>query len=146
MIRMLVFLLLLQMWPAIGAAQTGVIVSYEVQFYLPGVVATAVTGSPFTTLTIPVSAVTCNQPSVSVPAAPVLNPKRIWWDDLANAGRTCMADASAFLMALPIIAGSYTATLIATSDFGEMSARSAASNPFGRSAPLAAPTGLKVLP
>lgn len=124
-----------------GQAQT--IASYEVQFYQPGVDAT--TGAPFTTLTIPASSVTCNQAKSALPSTPIINPKKISWDDPANpTTRDCVVDASTFLMALPVVSGSYTATMTATDSVPLTSTRSAPSNPFGRSAPPAARTGLKV--
>lgn len=130
--RLLLFLALPLLLCATRAqAQTGALVSYELQVFNPGV--SPVTGTPVQTNTIPAASVTCNTTKPTVPAT-VVNPSQAFWDDPTNAGKVCLVNQGTFLASLvvPSPFGPYTATVTVTDDFGLTSARSAASNPFFR--------------
>lgn len=118
-------------------AQTGALVSYELQAY-QGSVATA---TPFRTVTIPITPTLCNQPIFAAsPPTLLVNPKHANWDDPANpTTRLCVADLSAFFGALP--SGPYVTTVTTTDDFGLTSARSNLGGPFTARAVPSAPTG-----
>jgi hypothetical protein len=131
--------------PSLVCAQTPApITSYELQIYLAGV-DPQLGGAPIQVNAVPLTAFVCNlAPSPALPPT-LVNPRGIEIDDPALAGRKCLADRSAFLLALPIGTG-YRATITALSAAGP-SARSNTSNPFdvalGR--PVA-PKGLEVRP
>lgn len=122
------FLLLLA---STASAQTGQIVSYQLQIYNPGV--NTVTGAPFITNNIPANLMVCNQPKPIIPPV-VTNPQHISIDDPVNPGKSCIGDLSTFLLALPIPSpfGPYKATFTATNDFALTSNKSLESNPFFR--------------
>jgi hypothetical protein len=141
MIRILVALLAVLVAGPV-AAQTGALVSVDVQIYAPGV--NPATGNPVQTNTFLFASAVCNQAAAPPVAGPVFNPTKVEFDDRANPGRVCVADQGAFLAALPIVPGDYTATLSVTDDRGLVSPRSAASNPFARVAPPAVLTGARV--
>ncbi len=133
--------LVLALIAAPAAAQSPNIVKYDQQVFAPGVDPAA--GAPLWTNTYQVSAAACNQAPPTVPAT-VVNPTQVVFDDPAAAGRVCtIALASTLLTALPNQAG-YLTTLTQTDTLGQTSARSAASNPFGRQGPPAAPTSVRV--
>lgn len=86
---------------------------------------------------------TCNQAPPTVPAS-VINPTHVSFDDPANAGKVCVATLIATtLTALPNAPG-YVALLTATDNLGQVSPRSAASNPFSRQGAPAAPTTVRI--
>lgn len=124
-----------------ASAQTGALVSYELQVHQGAVV----TGPPyFRTVTIPITPTLCNQPIFSTTPATIVNPTKADWDDPVNAGRLCLADLTAFFAGLP--AGSYISTITSLDDLNRVSGRSAVSNPFTVVPLRAAPTGLQVRP
>lgn len=128
-----------------AVAQTGAIVSYRVQFYQPGV--DPVAGAPFTTAgPYAVSSIACNQPAPAPTTGAAVNPRRIVFDDVANAGKVCVISAPEVFTAMPVGPGPFVATATATDDFALTSARSAASNPFQLRPLPAVLTGVRVLP
>lgn len=125
-------------------AQTGAITSYRVQFYQPGV--DPVAGAPFATAgPYQVTSVACNQAPAPTTGA-VVNPRRIVFDDNANAGKLCVISAPEVFAAMPVGPGPFVATATVTDDFALTSVRSAASNPFQLRPLPAALTGVRVLP
>jgi len=125
-----------------ASAQTGALVSVELQIYNPGV--DPVTGQPVQVNSFTYATAVCNQGPPPPPAATAFNPTRILWVDTI-AGRVCIADRGAVLNALPILPGDYRGTITVTDDRGLVSPRSAASNPFARAGLPAARTGLRVV-
>jgi hypothetical protein len=125
------------------AAQTGVLVSVELQIYNPGV--DPVSGQPVQVNSFTYATATCNQPPPPTPVGTVFNPTRVVWDDTI-AGRVCIADRGTVLNALPILPGDYRSTITVTDDRGLVSLRSAASNPFARANPPVVRTGVRVVP
>lgn len=142
--RVLVLALVLCGLSTVAFAQTGAVASAQVQYFSPGV--DPATGAPVQTTTFVVTAATCNQAPVTVPNGTAMNPKRVVWDDAANAGKVCIVDQAATLVSLPIVSGAYVATMTTTDDRGLVSPRSAASNPFTRALAPTAPKGVKVVP
>lgn len=138
----LLFLLVcgvLQARPA--QAQTGAIVSQTLEIFAAGV--DVVTGVALRTVVIPIASMTCNQ-TLPIVSPVTVNPGRASWPDLVNLGKACISDQSIMLAGLPL-ASNYVATSRATDDFGLVSPRSAASNPFTRRDPPSAPTGLLIV-
>jgi hypothetical protein len=128
--------------PMAGAAQTGALVSIELQIYNPGV--DPVLGQPVQVNSFTYATAVCNQAPPPTPTGTVFNPTRVLWDDTI-AGRVCIADRGTVLNALPILPGDYRGTVTVTDDRQLTSPRSAASNPFGRASSPAARTGLRVV-
>lgn len=128
----------------VSSAQ-GSIVSYQQQIFAPGV--SPGTGTPQWTNTYLSSAFVCGQAPIAAPASgDVVNPGHIEFDDPTTPGKSCIASfVGSWLSALPNGVG-YMMTLTATDNMGQVSARSAASNPFDRQGPPPALTGLKVIP
>lgn len=112
------------------------ITGYTIKYYDPGAPAARQTETFTAGVTV------CNQVA---PVVGATNPTRIFWDDLANAGKVCVftATASNSLVSFPI--GSYELTLSATNAAGS-SPESAPRVPFVRLSAPAAPTGVKVAP
>lgn len=99
--------------------------------------------SPFYTLDLPSSIITCNstQTMPTQTAAPV-NPKEVWWTHPALPGQVCKGDLSgqtAFI-AMPV-GGPYPVSLVATNAAG-VSPRKVADFPFTRLDPASAPTSV----
>lgn len=108
----------------------GATVSYAQQVFAPGV--STATGTPIFVNTYTASAFVCNQAALVIPPGGVTNPTQVSFDDVANAGKACVASlVSTLLPALPNGTG-YLSTMTQTDNLGQTSARSAASNPFGR--------------
>lgn len=113
-------------------AQT--IASYQLKYYNVGATQPLQQGDAF-----PASAAVCNQTAPT--GASTVNPGRVIWDDLANAGKVCIytVPTSGSLPSLPT-PGTYEGTLTAINTVG--SAESARA-PFSRLGPPVAPTGTK---
>lgn len=132
-----------------AAAQTGALVTAQLQLYAPGV---PVTGTPTMVVDIPIASFVCGQvPPPLVVVGSVIVPHRIVIDDAPVAGspRVCIADLTTFFATItaPVI-GDYLTTITSTNDFGDSSPRSAASLPFRllKPKPPAAWSGLRVVP
>jgi hypothetical protein len=122
-------------------AAQGAVTKYSLLIIAPG--ANPATASPVQSTDYLVNAFVCNQVAPTVPAS-VTNPTQFFFDDPANVGKVCIASLTATtLTALPNAPG-YVGVVTATDDLGQVSARSAASNPFNRQGPPAAPTGIRV--
>jgi hypothetical protein len=136
----LVVMLTLLLAAPVSAQETN-IASYVQDVFAPGVDPAA--GAPMWSNTYQATAAVCNQTPGTIPPT-VVNPTQILWDDKDHAGRVCVATlVSTLLPALPTASG-YVTTLKRVDTAGQASGRSAASNPFDRLAPPAAPTGVKV--
>lgn len=135
-------LLTLALWliAAPAFAQTGALVSYELQVHQ----GSTPTTPAFRTVTIPITPTLCNQPPFTTTPATIVNPTKVDWDDPTNAGRLCLADLTTFFVGLP--AGSYISTITSLDDLNRVSGRSAVSNPFTVVPLRSAPTGLQVRP
>jgi hypothetical protein len=144
MIHSLLALALLTL--ALPAYAQGAITKYTLLVIAPG--QNPATAAPVQTTDLAVGVVTCNQtppPGWPPPltAAPT-NPTTLRWDDPVNAGKLCSAPlAGTLLTALPNAPG-YIGVLTATDDIGQVSARSAASNPFTRQGAPAVPTTVRI--
>lgn len=130
-------LLMLSATPAL--AQTGTPTNYILRVY--NGTSTTLVGTP---LTIPASAVLCNQVKVTA-TPPTLNPTEWRWNDPANpTTRDCVFNDATRLTALAD--GAYEGTASASNADGE----SAESNRFPfvrrRPNPPAAPSGLRLTP
>lgn len=125
-----------------AAAQTGALVSAQVQFLQNGAIL------PSQTMTITAANWTCGQVKPTVPSTVYINaaPARVFWDDPSNSALACIAtQTGGVLFALPL-GNNYTATATFTDDFGGVSLASPPSNSFTRGVrPLpAAPTGVRI--
>jgi len=122
-------------------AQSPNIASYTWEVFAPGV--SPVTGSPISVTNFQALNASCNQAPPTIPAN-VVNPVAIIFDDAANFGRVCIINIpSNTLVALPNQPG-YLSTLSQTDTIGQLSARSAASNPFARQSVPLTITNVKV--
>lgn len=126
-----------------ASAQAANITQYTQQVFAPGV--NPVTGAPQWTNVYQAASVACNQAPITVTGT-VVNPTRLEFDDSANTGKVCIVSlATTLLSALPNGVG-YTSTLTQTDSLGQVSPRSAASNPFTQQGAPNAPTGFKIVP
>lgn len=140
--KRLVALIVLSIALAVPAHAQAAIDHYDQQVFAPGV--SPATGSPMWTNTYAVAAVLCGQAKPTVPAT-VTNPTKFFFDDPSNPTLACIVTiASGMLPALPNGTG-YVMTLTATDNVGQTSGRSAASNPFNKQGPPAAPGNPKVI-
>ena len=121
----------------------GSIVSYNLDTFAPGVNTT--TGTPLQTTVITVPNFMCGQTAPTITGT-VTNPTKAVIDDPGSAGKVCIAALVAnYLVALPNGTG-YVATIQAVDNLGQVSARSVASNPFGKQGLPVSPTNLKLVP
>ena len=124
------------------------VVSWEIRVFLAGV--NPDTGAPVQTATFAKATSACNQPKVTLPIGPIVNPARIIVDDPDLPLRDCVLgpNAGGTLTSLPF-GVAHVATAVARGAT-LASPRSAASNPFDRVAPAplppSVPTGLRVAP
>ncbi len=109
--------------------------SYQASYYNAGAPA------PIQTETFAATAAVCNQAPPAVTTT--VNPTRVVFDDIANAGKVCILTepAGGTLLSFPV--GSYEGTLAAVNTAGA-SAESARA-PFSRVALLSAPTNVKLV-
>jgi hypothetical protein len=113
---------------AAGSASAQVM-SWQMQVFQVGVNTT--TGSPFFTLDLPPSTVTCNTTIVmpTLQTSPA-NPRTLYWTHDSLAGQVCMADLSgqSGFISLPA-GGPYPFVLVAVNEAGT-SPRGVGENPF----------------
>jgi hypothetical protein len=115
--------------------------SYEARVYARNAVPPT---PPVATATVQTAGVTCNlAPPPPTPGPPV-NPRFIWWDDLANFGRKCRWDVQTTNLISGLPQGQYDGRIVAIA-LGLRSPESATS-PFERADPPAAPTGVLFTP
>lgn len=141
MAKRIVFAVVLLLSASAVHAQTGALVSQTLEVFAPGV--DPVSGAALRTVVIPIASMLCNQ-TMPIATPVTVNPGRASWPDLVNLGKACISDQSMLLAGLPV-ASNYVATSRATDDFGLVSGRSAASNPFTRRDPPPVPTGLLIV-
>lgn len=117
------------------SAQTGVPASYVLRVYAQG------STTPTTTLSVPVSQISCNQATVPGVGG-VENPSAWRWTDPAAPGRDCVYQDTARFAALPD--GAYEGTISAVNAAG--SSAETARIPFTRARPNppAVPTGARI--
>jgi hypothetical protein len=105
-LRKFAFLLVvLLLPPKVVWAQTGAVVSYQLDVFDISV-DPAGTGRPRWTGTIPKEAVSCNQPPLQPPTKLVTqNPSVVYWNDAANVGRICKASTVLLGTLPPMVPG-----------------------------------------
>jgi len=124
------------------AAHAQAITSYTYKIFNQGATA------PFTTASLPATAVVCNTTPKLTATGTTVNPTKVAWDDPANpttADCVYTDPGTGPLLSLPFGAQAYTSTVAAVNAVGP-SADSASSNPFSRPGVVVnAPTGLRVI-
>lgn len=142
--KYLVSIGMMMLFSTVPAQAQSNIVSYDLLTFSPSVNTT--TGSPIQTTTMLVGAFVCNQTKLVV-SGTVVNPTQVAFDDpAAPATKDCIAPlASTVLIALPNGVG-YKSVLVARDNLGQLSVRSAASNPFDKQGNPSVPTGLRIIP
>lgn len=121
----------LMVFAASAQAQTGTPTSWKLAIYAGTTVVS--------TTTVTAAQVQCNQPA---PTGSTENPKLWSWDDVANAGKKCVFDDTARLVALPD--GSYTGGVTAVNADGQSAESARAPFTRRRPNPPAVPTGVSL--